>query len=433
MKTCAHSILFTSLFLTLSLDCCTAQQLASSDRRAMVPTDQAIAQFEKRVADNNDSANRSILGQLYLRRAKEEDRFHDYVAAEKQFQSILNVQPNNHSAQSLLAYSYLSQHKFRESLGVTDQILRNKPENKICLAMNFDALMQLGNYEKAKTQIDRLLAITRNPSSLVRLASYQETFGQNESAIATMKEAVNLQLKLGDVADRDAWYHLRYAQILFDAGKIEDSKRQVDHAIKLKEEYPQAIALLGRIHAALNNNHEAVELLQRAVNISAEPPTLIALADLHSNLKQDEAAQDLYRQVEEMMDAEEKDPLAGPPHARERAIYFSNHEKRLGHAEKLARGDLKFRGDIVTHDTLAWALYQNGNHSDALNHARQATATGTKNAEILFHSGMIEIASGNKSQGYLQLKAALKSNPYFCSDSIQQIKQILNSRANDSQ
>lgn len=39
---------------------------------------------------------------------------------------------------------------------------------------------------------------------------------------------------------------------------------------------------------------------------------------------------------------------------------------KLGEALDLARKELEVRGDIYTHDVLAWALYKNGRAADAV-------------------------------------------------------------------
>ena len=328
----------------------------------------------------------------------------------------------------LLSYSLLTQHRFKESLTQISEYLNDHSGDAAALAIQFDAQMQLGQYKAAKKTIDQLMARGRTPNALVRLASFHETFGALEEALAAMADAKTLQSRLGDTDDNNAWFLWRSAQLAFDAGKITAAREDAEAALAFHADYPQVLALLAKIEWSNDRPRQAEALFRKSLTQAQEPPVLIAFGDFLSYIGRDLEAKTYFEKAESMMLEEELDPISGPPHARERAVYFSDHNQRLQHAVELATQDLEVRGDIHTHDVLAWSLHQAGQHQAALQHARQAMATQTKNATILFHAGTIEIVNGNHEKGRDLFKEALRVNPHFSKTAVAKIRETLSNQ-----
>jgi tetratricopeptide (TPR) repeat protein len=94
------------------------------------------------------------------------------------------------------------------------------------------------------------------------------------------------------------------------------------------------------------------------------------------------------------------------------ALAAADHGDRTA-ALKAARAEWARRHTVHTADALAWALHVNGRDREALPYARQAAATGYRNAAFLYHRGMIERATGHTEQARASLQAALDLNPGF--------------------
>ncbi len=87
------------------------------------------------------------------------------------------------------------------------------------------------------------------------------------------------------------------------------------------------------------------------------------------------------------------------------ALAAADHGNR--DALRPARAEWARRHTVHTADALAWALHVNGRDKEALPYARQATATGYRNASFLYHRGMIERATGHEKEARASLKSAL--------------------------
>jgi tetratricopeptide (TPR) repeat protein len=86
---------------------------------------------------------------------------------------------------------------------------------------------------------------------------------------------------------------------------------------------------------------------------------------------------------------------------------------KLPQALDLARQELNIRQDIYAYDLLAWALYKNGHHEEALAAITKALQQGTQEAKLFFHAGMIYYSLGNITQAKTYLERALALNPHF--------------------
>jgi hypothetical protein len=60
----------------------------------------------------------------------------------------------------------------------------------------------------------------------------------------------------------------------------------------------------------------------------------------------------------------------------------------------LARAEVRERGDVFSHDALAWALAADGDLEGAAKHMRAALAEGTIDARLFLHAGEIALARG---------------------------------------
>ena len=82
-------------------------------------------------------------------------------------------------------------------------------------------------------------------------------------------------------------------------------------------------------------------------------------------------------------------------------------------ALRAARAEWNRRHSVHVADALAWALHVNGLDREAVTYSRHALSLGTRNAQFLYHAGMIELALGNTAGARDLLGRALAINPHF--------------------
>jgi tetratricopeptide (TPR) repeat protein len=180
--------------------------------------------------------------------------------------------------------------------------------------------------------------------------------------------------------------------------------------LRVFDDYPLALAGLGKVRAAEGKYEEAIALYQRAVNIVPQPDFLAALGDLYLTTDRPELAEIQYETVETIGTLA---ALNEQIYNRQLANFYSDHNRNVEEALQLALAELESRKDIYGYDAAAWAHYNNGNYNEAQALITHALAPGTRDATLFYHAGMISLSLGNKTQARLYLDEALAINPHF--------------------
>src|SRR5438552_11892190 len=153
-------------------------------------TDQAIQFFAERVQrDPADAVNHALLGQLYVRKARETNDFSSYEKAEAAFRAALKVNAEEVTAQSGLALVHCARHQFAEGLRLAKQIQQKHPSEQMVLLIIGDAHLELGNYVEAERAYKDLQGIHPEAPVRSRLARLAEIKGDLKEALRLMQEA----------------------------------------------------------------------------------------------------------------------------------------------------------------------------------------------------------------------------------------------------
>jgi tetratricopeptide (TPR) repeat protein len=88
-------------------------------------------------------------------------------------------------------------------------------------------------------------------------------------------------------------------------------------------------------------------------------------------------------------------------------------EGRPAEAAELALREWGRRQFVEIADLVAWTLHHAGRSAEALPYARRASSLGTRDATVLYHHGVIALATGDRERGRALLRQALDQNPHF--------------------
>lgn len=191
------------------------------------------------------TANSVAFEQQKLRQALD---FGDKTVAASAMYSIILLEGPKSVYKDSLAYLYFNDRNFISCFLVTNDILKNNPENLDLLEMNAISLESMGATEKAVEAYQNLFTKTNNNYHAYKLAGLQFAMNKFEEAFASIKKAD----KLPDDAS---------VKITFQVNK--NYNQQVD----LKA----AIAYLeGIIAMNLNKNNEAKISFGRAIKLFPE-------------------------------------------------------------------------------------------------------------------------------------------------------------------
>ncbi|MGW2823413.1 tetratricopeptide repeat protein [Streptomyces sp. NPDC001443] len=359
-------------------------------------------------AQPRDFGSWATLGLAYVEQARTQGDPSRYPQAAQAFTRSLALAPDNDPALAGRAALAAARHDFKNALVYADRALKQNPYSERALCSRIDALVELGRYEEAQQAAD--LADARHPGVPVftRYAYVHELRGDVATARRVLRQALDTATSPGDVA----YVSAQLGQLAWNQGDYRSALDYYARALGADENYLPALEGRARAQAASGDRADAITGMENVVSRYPLPGPLVELGELYEarGAEGDRAkAGDQYALVEAWIalarangvDADLDTALAAAEHGDAEA------------ALRAARAEWARRHTVHTADALAWALHVNGRDAEALTHAREATATGYRNASFLYHRGMIELATGHPEDARTHLTAALKLNPGF--------------------
>ncbi|MGW2048163.1 tetratricopeptide repeat protein [Streptomyces sp. NPDC001858] len=359
-------------------------------------------------AQPKDFGGWATLGLAYVEQARTKGDPSRYPQAEQALKRSLSLRSDNDQALAGQAALAAARHDFANALALADRALKLNPYNERALCSRIDALVELGRYDDAEAAVNT--ADDRRPGIPVftRYAYVHELRGDVDTARRVLDKALAASTTPGDIA----YVASQLGQLAWNQGDYATALTHYARALAADENYLPALEGRARAQAASGQQAEAIKGLELIVARYPLPGPLVELGELYEARggEGDRAkAADQYV----LVDAWTAIARANGVNADlDTALAAADHGDKAT-ALRAARDDWSRRHTVHTADALAWALHVNGKDAEALAHARQATATGYRNASFLYHRGVIEKATGHPADARTHLSAALKLNPGF--------------------
>jgi tetratricopeptide (TPR) repeat protein len=365
------------------------------------------AEWKVRVLPNDAGAH-AELATAYMQKARETGDGKYYRRAEAACKTALELNPKNYAAIRLVSWIYSGQHRFPEAVTAARQALKLDPNDPWNYGTLGDALVELGEYQEATAAFQRMADLRPDVNAYTRAAHIRELFGDTEGAIEFMARAVRATTSRD--REHSAWCRVQLGNLWFNSGRITEAETQYEAALKLFPDYHYALAGMGKVRVAQRRFDEGLSYYQNSIDFLPTQDAVAALADLLTYLKRPKEA---ARQYELFQMIDEINRANGVQPESHTALFYADHDRDLSGALRIARQHASQRHDVRTLDTLAWVLFKNGKHDEALAASRKALRLGTKDALAFFHLGMIQSKLGREKEAADAFKQALDINPYF--------------------
>lgn len=346
------------------------------------------------------------LAVAHIKHARKSGDFGSYSKAETAVDKALAISADDSTARKLKASLSLTFHRFEQALEQGRALTVENPREAFGFGVLTDAYVELGRYDEAVTAVQQMVDLRPDSSSYARVANVRTIFGDVKGA----EEMYKLAARTADPADREAqsWSLVQLGNLYFGVGNYDGAERIYDEALANLPDYHLGATGKAKARAARNDLDAAAEILKREVSRIPEVESVILLGDIYAKKGDAEAAKTQYQLAEAM------ETRFGPNADKRRlALMWADSGTNLEQALAIANAEKSTKNDIYTETVLGWCLYKNSRYAEAREAMTRAAKTKKLDARILFQTGMIEAALGNRASGIAFLEKALKLNPSF--------------------
>lgn len=373
--------------------------------------DAIIAFYEAQVRrDSGDQITRRMLGAEYLQRFRENGDLNDVTRALAVAKRSLQLQPHgNVAALGVVASCELTLHRFTGALATERSAVAAAAYDDNARAQTASILMELGRYAEAARILARPHDPDPNPTWMSIRARYDELTGNLTGARVQMAQAtVLIDRMLIIPAYTRSWYHVRSAQLAFEAGDYAAASAGFDEALRVFPDNSMALLFAAKLYRAQRDWSRALAFSRRSAELYPLPQALGYEADAEHALGDDAAA----RRTDALIGAEQRLFNVQGINDRLLAMYYADHHEHLREATVAARSDLSKRGDeIYADDTMAWVLAASGDWLQARAYSERALRYGTQDPELQYHAAIIAAHTGHIAESRRRLAAALAAEP----------------------
>jgi tetratricopeptide (TPR) repeat protein len=317
------------------------------------------------------------------------------------------MRPEFRQAQRLRGLVLLNDHEFAKARDLSKKMLERDADDALSWGTKSDAELELGDTAAAIEAAQRMMDLKPNLPSYGRAAHLRWLQGD----IAGAKRLYELAIASG-TGQRDpeprAWMIVQAAWLFWHEGDYAGAAAGFELAMTTMPEYAPALEGLGRTELARRNYPAAVSWLERARKAKPSVETSGFLGDAYALQGDTSRAKVMYEEAER----------AGRQHdPRTLAAFYTSHDRNPEAALAMARAEYALRKDVISKDVMAFALYRNGRFEEADKLAREVLATGTVDARMLYHAGVIRTAAASedtqRAEGRKLMADALRRNPGF--------------------
>ncbi|MHA4812533.1 tetratricopeptide repeat protein [Flavitalea flava] len=387
------------------------------DRSAVIPQNNewnirkayASALRSKIQKDPSDTKSILALTTLFIQEARITGNYMYYdKAALKCTNKVLKIDSLNFQALTFKSLIYLSQHHFADGLAIAEKARKLNPYNAFIYGLLIDGNVEMGAYDSAIANADRMVALRPDIRSYSRISYLREIHGDYSGSIEAMQMAVNAGAQ-GD--ETTEWARIQLGRLYENTGDLKNAAMHYTIALEERPGYAYGLAGLARIAVANKNYSGGLTYYRKADSSINDNGIREEWADTYTLAGEKSSADSLTEKViaELTRDEQASQQNENIGHYADRELAYAylkvnNYNKALEHAllEYNRRPD-----NIDVNETVAWTYYCRKEYAQALPYLKVALRTHSKNPVLLCRAGLIYAKVGDRSQAKTLLQQGL--------------------------
>ena len=304
------------------------------------------------------------------------------------------------SALRALAHNYITQHKFKEAETLLAQAYDNRKERATAL-MLFDVHMELGNYDKAKAFLDKVMNF-KNFDYLIRLSKWVDYKGDLQSAIRYLEKATAIAEK-GSLRSKMNWAYSNLADYYGHAGEIQKSYTYYLKALELNKNDTYALQKLAWILFSHEKKiKEAKQILSFIKSENLSPDIYLMLVRIAEYERKDIAKKSLIKVYLDMINI----PEYGDMYNKYTSLFYAEENATTSEAIAIAQKEVANRPTPQSYDLLGWAYFNSGDPEKALSVFESYVSGKTFEPATLYHYAVV-LKANNKNKEKEKIKSEL--------------------------
>ncbi|HMB93060.1 MAG TPA: tetratricopeptide repeat protein [Rhodothermales bacterium] len=360
--------------------------------------------------------NYIALSQLMMQRARETADEQTYIPqAQDLLEEALLRDPDNYYAHVLNASLQNTLHQFEKGKALSEELIAEYPNHAYNYGTLVDALVELGEYDRAVEMSDRMLSIKPSLASYARASYLRELHGDTDGAIEAMRMAADAGVS--NTAERSwALYHL--GNLHLAENKPDTAAFIFNGILEEMPTYTNALAGLAHVHTVKGEYDEALDLLNEAYASTPSEAYLEQMLETYQLTGNTDQIKATLPKIEEAFDGYF---AMGENAKMEYADFLADYDRKLDEALQLAEEEYNRRpGHLHALETYAWTLHKNNRSAEAIPYIEKAMRLNTGDAMVHYRAGAIYQGAGQPHKAARQFQQALDANLHIESPSTAQ-------------
>ena len=273
--------------------------------------------------------------------------------------------------------------------------------------LNADINFQEGRYLDAKSGYERVIEDSRTWDNLVRLAYFKAKMGDEAGAEQLYVEAEE-EISAKEMRSY-AWVELQRGLLDLSHGRYAETRAHYHRADEAYSGYWLIDEHMAELLGAQGKFNEAVTLYEEVVGRVPKAELQQAIGELYALMgRPDQAQLWLDRALAAYGESVERGDVHYYHHLTD---FYADVRENGTEAVRWARKDYELRQNFAAEGALAWAFYRNGQFAEALHLMEKALSSGVRDARLLYHAAMIQLAAGHSEASKQLLAEAAQINP----------------------
>jgi tetratricopeptide (TPR) repeat protein len=339
----------------------------------------------KLAANPDDIKTRLQLATIFITEQRITGEHHYYYPAiEKILNGVLSIDAKNFEANVYKASLRMSQHQFADAKKIAEEAKNINPNNAYVYGILVDANVELGNYEEAIANSDKMQALKPSLEAYSRASYLREIYGDYKGAIEAMKLAVAAGLP---GSEPQCWSRNVLGDLHYNTGDLAAAESAYTENLAMRPSYAPSMAGLAKVEAKKKNYNKAVALLDSANSIMPQSLFEEQKADVYAEMGDTKKAMDKYAEVQKGLISDANSGHHSVSLELSRNFIKTN---QWDSAKKYAMLEYNIRPkNIDVNNELAWIAYNQNDITKAKEYLKTAQSTGSKNPELIKRAAAI--------------------------------------------